>query len=793
MKYHGIGFSRGHILRMYETIHVHSSPELTRIVDIIIHNVLRNHVRRVRNSFYRYRFSFLHEQEIHFITTISDGESAAFNFSLNAMDAVKQHYRNLIEGSQYTNFDGRYGHTALASIHVVVGNFHFWEQSYDEAIIHYGIALDILEKNCEELDGVPKIDIVVQQIEVYLKQGSVAERVGNYSAAASIYMSAETIANNCLNRLNVNNKDSKWDVLRQPRWAKQYLNLKRSAIHYYDTSESITKEEFESEVTIYRKAVLSLFMENLPAAYSGFLSVASFPNKNKDSERSYFLNGNAYLKAGLSLLLKYCDDLHGKLDVKNITSADLELEEFLKKSLYVVIDSIYRAFEGIKDIKKLDEFDVFKNHELDIDTAADDDKVLGKVILLMKQSADSFVQGNLNVNAAVSYLSIVMMWEVFLEMLPWGKVGDDYFDSLIDVETEARIVQIRIIISDIRKSPENWIFEAQEKAFVCTGYNTGNAFSHFMKTVLYRNVGVEIVETLFAKAKTPRDMVLHKDFLKSNLYQHYSVFGQAMTASIYWEEIAARSICDNIESEGIGSIMDSQPLPYGIRYYSTMLWLKGRLYLDKFLKIQDVNFKIQDIKFKSHTNNDCIGKRDYLLLAANSIITFYRSSQYIIKTHGENSSMILPPLFIIYYNMWEVLFRLVSNERKNDPTREFEEIVALVRDRMDEVLMHSNVKDVSSRVLDLLNVEQMALGQLNTVERMGDQNSSARTAILRNKYYLDDDYEDNMFNLDWCYCRFFSSGAIVYRMIIKNKMRLLKKSRASVYNPEQRNMNYGSK
>ena len=101
LKYHSIGFSREHILRMYETINIHSSPELTRIVDIIIHNVLLNHVRRIRNSFYQYRFTFLHEKEIHFITTINDGESAAFNFSLNAMDAVKQHYKNLIVERSY--------------------------------------------------------------------------------------------------------------------------------------------------------------------------------------------------------------------------------------------------------------------------------------------------------------------------------------------------------------------------------------------------------------------------------------------------------------------------------------------------------------------------------------------------------------------------------------------------------------------------------------------------------------------------------------------------------------------
>ena len=46
---------------------------------------------------------------------------------------------------------------------------------------------------------------------------------------------------------------------------------------------------------------------------------------------------------------------------------------------------------------------------------------------------------------------------------------------------------------------------------------------------------------------------------------------------------------------------------------------------------------------------------------------------------------------------------------------------------------------------------------------------------MRNKYYLEDDYEDNMFNLDWFYCRFLAPGALIYRMIIKNEMDKLRK------------------
>ncbi len=193
-----------------------------------------------------------------------------------------------------------------------------------------------------------------------------------------------------------------------------------------------------------------------------------------------------------------------------------------------------------------------------------------------------------------------------------------------------------------------------------------------------------------------------------------------------------------------------------------MLWLKGRIYLGKLL---------------SHSNDD-LNLDKHLEIAANAIISLFRSSQYVIKTHGEASNMIFPPLFIIYYNMWEVLFHLVDQEYKK-PLRElkesasFDQAIYNVRLKSGNHLKDDGIKDVSSRVLDLRAVAQMAIEQYRIVERMGDLSSSDRTSILRSKYYLDDDYEDNMFILDWSYCRFFAPSAMVHRKIIEYQMKTL--------------------
>lgn len=809
LKYHGIGFSREHILRMYETINIHSSPELTRIVDIIIHNVLLNHIRRVRNSFYQYRFTFLYEKEIHFITTINDGESAVFNFSLNAMDAVKQHYKSLIIESKQTSTDEEYGRATLASIHVIVGNFHFWEQSFDEASIHYGIALDMLEKNGGLTLDPAKVDLALQMIEIYLKQGSAAERVNDYLTAAAIYLNAETLANNCLDKLGnkVNRSDSKWDILKQPKWAKRFLNLKHSAIHYKNDFSTVSEID-GTDVSMYRGAVLSFFMENFSKARETFLNVITYPGIKEDTERTYSLIGNAYLKAGFSILLEFSSRLHKKLKLAESEHQDIDL---LKKLLRELICGIHQAFDGMGNFVLLGEGELAI--ELQNKIKGDESPRMGEmqqILRLLNLSALSFEKGRLYSNAAISYLSMVMIWEAFLEALPWKKGGNtgntqsgknstnmDWYD-LLDNESKEKYLEIRSVLKKIRIYKEykkNWIFGAQQRAFDRIGINTGEAYHHFMKSVLERNLkNRKLKQDSFFAKEIQRGRVLENNEL---LFQQYSLFGQIIAASIYWEEIAVNNVigirkkCAAKKSRKLILLKPDDGknhlLPYGIKHYSIMLWLKGRMYLSEMFRLKE-NF-IHEMQSFTHFQSvfdqtDKEKLREWIeeleKTATNAIVNFYRSSQYVIKTHGEASNMILPPLFIVYYNIWEVLYEMVAcgyekSILENEKPSSFNEAVYTVRFNLGSRLKKNDVKDVSSRVLDLLAVEQMAIEQYKIVERIGDLSSSDRTSILRNKHYLDDDYEDNMFILDWSYCRFFAPSAMVHGGIIKYKMEQLRK------------------
>ena len=597
MKYHGIGFTKENILRMYETINVHSSPELARVVEIILKEVLSNHIRIIRDGVHHYRFSYLHEKEIHFITNINDDESAAFNFSLNAMDAVKQHYRNLITDSKYAHADDKYGHVALASIHIIVGNFHFWEQSYDEANIQYGIAADILEKNYlvqqQNAESLGKNTLILQLIEVYLRQGSVAESLGNYAKAESIYNDAELKASEYLHNARNKNEEmeSRWGILLQPKWAKNYLQLKRDQFNYtFDT-------KLTTNTAKYKEGILLLFSGKYSQAYSRFMQICCSLSPHDGS--AYFLFGNAYFRAAFSLFLNFSTKLQ-----ERINGIDGTKEQWIS-----LLRSVKEAMEGIqlvnddfraeKDQKnttqtekghentKLKDFEkdvISKNRGDHQDLPESELEEIYLAFGLLRLSVYYFNKGRFNLNSATSSLSIVMMWQALLEAPPWQRIkqtinDDPKFKSDLAKLSNGKdfLETIEDCIHKIKdESGKNIILTAQEQAFSAIAYNTKNAFSHFMKTGLHHDLGASLSQTIFEKSRTITAMILDPVYLTSHgLYQQYSIFGQVVVASIYWERMAFNRLQGECIQD-LGKLKEEYILPYGIRYYSTLLWLRGR-------------------------------------------------------------------------------------------------------------------------------------------------------------------------------------------------------------------------
>lgn len=57
---------------------------------------------------------------------------------------------------------------------------------------------------------------------------------------------------------------------------------------------------------------------------------------------------------------------------------------------------------------------------------------------------------------------------------------------------------------------------------------------------------------------------------------------------------------------------------------------------------------------------------------------------------------------------------------------------------------------------------------------MTDTNSHARLDVLYTKHFLDDDYEDILFYMNWAFYQCFAAGAYAHISILENQHRELK-------------------
>jgi len=849
MKFHDMGFSRPHINRMYQTLNVHNSPELAKVVEIIINKVLNNHIRKVRNSYYRYRFSSLYEQEIHYITTISEKESAAFSFSLDAMDSIKRTYKKML-ASELSN-DNIISKNAVANLYIILGNFHFWEQSFDEANTQYQSAISIYEN--EEITG--NLDVLMALIEAYMKRASVEERMGNYSLSAAIYTKAiEQVERHCNMPGAIHVKDSKMDMLKQPYWALRFLHLKRSAVHYTGghpveniqggvmvrLSSSIPKKKEEQtkdcidslldwvaensntvgypqcchnqndskdsyynqfaniDVWHYRRAVIKLYMGKPGLSYKCFMNIAKqLDVLNSHDERTCYLGGKTLLRAGYSLLIKHSKETHLRMRDKVLKfqldrsfESSQDISKYQKRMMELVemlgeyLPFVHGALDAVTSKTSLEEFRKcifgYKDGVINFKTIRGEKfggqgHVFPYAIGLMSLSATAFEKGGLNGNSAAAYLSVISMWTVLLEMLPWRLLTENRatystflndenqkkFNSIISSLTELRNKFENII----RNNDHNWVKEAEKFAFEQNSYSTSKAMSHSAK-VLLRRSSLNKNEGLFSECANVSDMVNKPEFYENYLYQHYSMFGQMTLSSIKWESFSSCRLKGDSDVEASG---DGKILPFSVRYYSTMLWLQGRYYLNIIMK---------DERPSSSLEEGCFLSEDLKQKAIKALVKFYRASQYVVKTAGDSSNAMLPPLFMIYYNMWEVVFYLVESFHKKmielGKGFTYENAISKVVVELDKVLAESMVKDVSSRILDLSNLSIYTLDHFSIALKMGDPNSREATGTLQSKYYLDDDFEDDIFTLDWCYTQVFAPGAYIHSQIVKVEMARLR-------------------
>jgi len=465
LKFHPYGFTRESLHRMSEAISTFRSPVLNTIIDDLLTQVLKPYIRRIRNGSFRYRFHSGFEQEIRYVSHISELESATYNFSLDSMRKVKAFFKNDIDGNKNQN-----------SIHVVksllaLGDLSLIEQSLSSASIHYTSATEKLSKlTLESINShQTNPEIVMLYIEAMLKHGDLEKRRQNYNYAAAIYTTAMELLNKYCHSLDQNKKnsvltqninsteisaildnsedhiaairsgDSKWDILKQPYWALQFLALKRSP-----PSNALPKlpEYLYSQNSYdircnYKLATLHLFLGNTDTPSEYFLRtlnqcIESNPlydrrtesNSNFDwkdrFERNAYIGGNCLTGLAESALINQAiiaiNQLRDKTSNTSVGSKN------------PIVETINQLFTSSLQRLIADSNNLYSQHLSTLIPNA-------TILTTIENAGEYFQENRLYVSATVAYLKLISYHccPTFLKPshlnLAWIKFGWRWFLS----------------------------------------------------------------------------------------------------------------------------------------------------------------------------------------------------------------------------------------------------------------------------------------------------------------------------------------------------------------------------
>ncbi|HEX2618081.1 MAG TPA: hypothetical protein VHL57_11100, partial [Flavobacteriales bacterium] len=155
LKFHPTSFSFYNLELAPETIAVNKVPEMRKFTNDIIQRILGIHLRKVDNGLFDYQFRARTYTELSYLSKVSEPDAAALNFTLDESLPVKRHfYRRLHEQQRerrrmdadergWEREQRRQSFKTLDRIpdlHLWLGDLHFFDTEFDEALDHYRAA-----------------------------------------------------------------------------------------------------------------------------------------------------------------------------------------------------------------------------------------------------------------------------------------------------------------------------------------------------------------------------------------------------------------------------------------------------------------------------------------------------------------------------------------------------------------------------------------------------------------------------------------------------------------------------
>ncbi len=191
-KFHRSAFSWRNLEHTPEIININKTPELRNFIFDIITFLKKSHIENIVSGLYQYKFIKKINREINFLSRTREDIAAAFNFTLDESLALKHYYNTLLNKLilNYNNFKGNEGINfvhSIASQHLILGDLHFYDEEYNEAIIHYNDSIHFLKKKIYAHDVIDNLSLILILFRTMLKLGFTYEKRRTYNSAYAVY------------------------------------------------------------------------------------------------------------------------------------------------------------------------------------------------------------------------------------------------------------------------------------------------------------------------------------------------------------------------------------------------------------------------------------------------------------------------------------------------------------------------------------------------------------------------------------------------------------------------------
>ena len=767
LKLHPYGFTRESLHRMSEAINIHRSPELNTIVDDLLTQVFKSYIRRVRNGSYRYRFNSGFEQELRYMSHVSELESASYNFSLDSMSQVKAFFEETLRHHEYQGFN------VGAKAHLTLGDMNTLEQSYNAASAHYSTAARILAEKLQNKKSI-NLKLLMMYVECMTKYGDLEERRQNYSHASAIYSQAEALISSTIDNIPYRMQcgDSKWDLIKQPFWANKYLSLKRGASEnvvqefpsYLYLREN--KEQKNNSIIIYqppekdkittcndhryfyKNATLAYFLNKVDVAARQYGLSIKYVNAIrqqdlKSDERQAYIEGNALVGLVETILIKKSREFLTKEYG----------DEKLKKELQKFMETPTLAYANLEITQPTTQLSDINN------------KTISE---LLHDAANLFVENRLYISAAITNIKLISYWAMMLDY--FGKKAT----AAIDIET--------IFVS---------IVKAGESAIECINEARQLESSQLPKTYnLIDRCRVNVGDRKDEKLSQLFEMILtvsqHNSFpVEEESFWQHSLWAQKLIATMYWAYFAMRKATNRPRTSE-----DCYPVDlstFSVRSGILLRWVYARdmcqIYIDsKFYYYKNSGAEYLDVLEKDFFKYAVLTVSGQKLfpdvpLRKNEIIekvynisrNLYFALQNIRIISRKNLDLVSPTMTQIYFVQWKLLCNLIiallvkykyKLEAKNIAS--FRDITFFIQQQFVAIdAEYAPHERIAPTHFDFENIHLNLVSKLKESKNIVDITSRTRSNILQQKYYNHDDHNDQEFRLDWTLAHMFAPASAI--------------------------------